>query len=242
MEKKNNSGILVGILIMIIIILFAFAELLEMGSIGFKASKINDNRQTSKKNQINTREETNEISDSKTQASEKNQIDTREETNEISDSKTQASEKNQIDTREETKEVNNLNIGNNNTGEYIYSIKSDKMGIPYVASIDLTEDGTFYASHSSTMKRWYYGTYEINGNVLKLNYKFTTPAVQNMGEKLAKTLTYTIENGTISGTRNDDDLFASGVDAILKKNSNQYNVKNDFMGSLIDMYTMGNSN
>ena len=216
-NEKKNKGILIGILIVIIIILFAFAELLAMGSIGFKASTINDNQQTS----------------------EKNQIDNHEETKEISNSKAQANEKDQIDSHEETKEVN---IGNGNTGEYIYSIESDQMGIPYVASIDLTEDGTFYASHSSTMKSWYYGTYEINGNVLKLNYKFTTPAVQNMGEKLAKTLTYTIENGTISGTRNDDDLFASGVDAILKKKSNQYNVKNDFMGSLIDMYTMGNSN
>lgn len=212
-NEKKNKGILIGILIVIFIILFAFAELLAMGSIEFKASTINDNQQTSEKNQIDTSEETKE--------------------------KVKANEKNQIDSHEETKEVN---IGNGNTGEYIYSIESDQMGIPYVASIDLTEDGTFYASHSSTMKRWYYGTYEINGNVLKLNYKFTTPAVQNMGEKLAKTLTYTIENGTISGTRNDYDLFASGVDAILKKKSNQYNVKNDFMGSLIDMYTMGNSN
>lgn len=36
------------------------------------------------------------------------------------------------------------------------------------AIIDLESDGTFYASQTGTMKNWYYGTYEITGDKLKL--------------------------------------------------------------------------
>lgn len=71
-----------------------------------------------------------------------------------------------------------------------------------------------------------------------LNYKFSTPAVQKMGEKLNQTIEYNFENNTISGTENEYTLFASGVNANLKKNSNQLNVKSDFLNSLIDMYVM----
>ena len=104
-------------------------------------------------------------------------------------------------------------------GEYTFSTNNDD--VPYTAIIDLESDGTFYASQTGTMKNWYYGTYEITGDKLKLNYKFSTPAVQKMGEKL-----------------NEYTLFASGVNANLKKNSNQLNVKSDFLNSLIDMYVM----
>ena len=121
-------------------------------------------------------------------------------------------------------------------GEYTFSTNNDD--VPYTSIIDLESDGTFYASQTGTMKNWYYGTYEITGDKLKLNYKFSTPAVQKMGEKLNQTIEYNFENNTISGTENEYTLFASGVNANLKKNSNQLNVKSDFLNSLIDMYVM----
>ena len=147
----------------------------------------------------------------------------------VNNTQTTSSNENQVDTTTQSPE-------NDYVGEYTYS--NDDGEVPFTASIDLTEDGTFYASQAATMKSWFYGTYEINGNVLKLNYKFSTQAVQKMGEKLSKTITYTIENETISGTKNEDNLFASNENASLKKSTTNYNVKNDFLDSLIDMYTM----
>ena len=51
MEKKNNSGMLVGILIGIIITLLVVGGLFATGTIGFKTSTTTDNGQTSENNQ-----------------------------------------------------------------------------------------------------------------------------------------------------------------------------------------------
>ena len=59
MEKKNNSGILVGILIGIIIMLLVIIGLLATGTINFKTSTTNDSEKTSENNNINTKDTSN---------------------------------------------------------------------------------------------------------------------------------------------------------------------------------------
>ena len=59
MEKKNNNGMLVGILIGIIIMLVVVGGLFATGTIRFKTSKTSDNGQTSENNQM-TSTETNQ--------------------------------------------------------------------------------------------------------------------------------------------------------------------------------------
>ncbi len=60
-EKKNNSGMLVGILIGIVITLLVVVGLFATGTIGFKTNTNVDNGQTSENNQINNNDETKEM-------------------------------------------------------------------------------------------------------------------------------------------------------------------------------------
>lgn len=53
MEKKNNSGILVGIIIGIVITLLVVGGLFATGTVSFKTATTTDNGQTNENNQIN---------------------------------------------------------------------------------------------------------------------------------------------------------------------------------------------
>lgn len=61
MEKKNNSGMLVGILIGIILMLLVFIGLFVTGTISFKTTTTNDNVQTSENNQTDNNEDIKEM-------------------------------------------------------------------------------------------------------------------------------------------------------------------------------------
>ena len=52
MEKKNNSGLLVGIIIGLVIALIIGGCLLATGTIGFKTNITNNNEQTTDNNEI----------------------------------------------------------------------------------------------------------------------------------------------------------------------------------------------
>ena len=77
MEKKNNSGILVGILIGIIIMLLVVGGLFATGTIGFKTNKTADNRQGSENNQINETNN-NTVKDNKEETEDNNLKDNKE--------------------------------------------------------------------------------------------------------------------------------------------------------------------
>ena len=63
MEKKNNSGILVGILIGLVIAIIVVGGLFATGTIGFKTDVNADNGQTSENNQTGTNQSTVGISE-----------------------------------------------------------------------------------------------------------------------------------------------------------------------------------
>ena len=63
MEKKNNSGILGGVLIGIIIMLLVIGGLFVTGTINFKENKANDNMQTTGNEETSENSQTNENQD-----------------------------------------------------------------------------------------------------------------------------------------------------------------------------------
>ena len=70
-EKKNNGGMLVGILIGIIMMLVVGIVLLATGTVGFKQTTNSDNGQTNENNQINNSNTSSEEYDAEAVAKEK---------------------------------------------------------------------------------------------------------------------------------------------------------------------------
>ena len=127
-------------------------------------------------------------------------------------------------------------------GEYTYSKTYQNDGVTYTAIIDLVSDGTFYTRETATMKNYYYGTYEVSGNVLKLNFQYNWANAQGSYGSMNKTIEYKIENNTIISAKNSgtESYFASrsDEDVVLTKKSSNTTLPKEFTNELINTIKM----
>ena len=134
---------------------------------------------------------------------------------------------------------NNIQKKNSDVGEYTYT--SDN----YSAMLDLLDDGTFYTKETSTSSVYFYGTYEIIDNKLKLNYLFKQSNAQGSCSKLNKIKEYDINSDntiTISNiSESDEALFGTAgtvENIIIKKSSETFNIIDDFTNNAITLLMM----
>ena len=129
---------------------------------------------------------------------------------------------------------NSLANENSYVGEYIYTEENEY--VEYKAILSLVNDGTFYIKETATMKHYYYGTYEIIGDKLKLNYTFNWANAQDSYGKMNEHAEYTINNDTITNTKNDKNVFSSDKNIILTKKSNNITLAKEFTNDILNTY------
>ena len=86
-------------------------------------------------------------------------------------------------------------------GEYVYSNTSQETGIEIKVILALANDGTFYIKEMGTMKQYFYGTYEINGDKLVLSYMFRWANDQGNYDRINNEKSeLSIQNNSINGS------------------------------------------
>lgn len=133
------------------------------------------------------------------------------------------------------KTVDNNTLEENDTyvGEYTYTKNYEDNNVEYKATLSLEKDGTFYIKETATMKKYYYGTYEVFGDTLKLNYIFEWANAKDSYSTMNKKVECSIKNNTISSTKN---VFSSEKDITLTKTSNNITIAKEFIDDIVTTY------
>ena len=147
------------------------------------------------------------------------------------DTQTNSSTETQSDTTANTQSTEKDYVG-----EYTYTEKAEDVDVEYKATLSLVNDGTFYIKETATMKHYYYGTYEVVGDKLKLNYTFNWANAQGSHGTMNEQAECTISNGTITNTKNDKNVFASDKDITLTKTSNDITLAKEFTNDILNTY------
>ena len=128
-------------------------------------------------------------------------------------------------------------------GEYTYRHETE-YNIRQI-TLDLLEDGTFYAKQKQTASFYLYGTYTIQDNILTLNYKFNQTNAQGAYGSMDSVEEYKMnEKQEIILTKTETDNFFVGDDEqiLLKKTSDNCSIIKDYTNNSISLLLMEQKN
>ena len=204
MEKKNNSGMLVGILIGLVIALLVVVGLLATGTIGFKTSTTTDNGQISENNQTNENNDPATVNQSEL---EKIIVDELYIITNRNTGRTTIKSINDIESYDlETLVINKYNESDSSLTEISKNEMQNILSETCLSNMTITFDGT-YKKNEYTKRNLYYG--KIGA--------FKTVSFNNENNKYMISVKYIFVDNGDSGDRG---LNGYGTMDDLKENKN----------------------
>jgi hypothetical protein len=123
---------------------------------------------------------------------------------------------------------------NSYIGEYTYSNIAQETGIEIKVMLALASDGTFYIEELETMKQYFYGTYEIAGDKLVLNYMFRWANDQGNYNRINNEKSeLSIKENTVYGSL---DYRSNDIIHTYTKTSENVTLSKEFINDIIKTY------